>query len=291
MHIIRAITLIGLATSASPALANVDIALTPDPLDFGAVEVSTTSPAQDATITALWDGNGTLNGAANNGSITSVTTSNPVFTAAQDCVGFPITAANPGATCAVSVTCSPTVVGPVTGNLDVVLTRNNASTQTATIALACEGVAAGTPILTALPNPLDFGSVLVGNTAGPSTVTVTVTNAAADIGTATIAGTNAGDFSISSDGCSGTTVPADGTCNIDLTFTPAAIGFRTATLTIPCLDVVAVCPDETVTLVGSGAAAPAGVTAVPAIGLLGLGGLSFLLAGSGFVALRRRRNK
>ena len=72
-------------------------------------------------------------------------------------------------------------------------------------------------------------------------------------------------------------------------FTPSATGYRTATLTIPCDS--AGCPDETVTLQGNGTAQAAGATPVPAVGLIGLGGLSFLLAGSSLFALRRRRKK
>jgi len=56
------------------------------------------------------------------------------------------------------------------------------------------------------------------------TTTVTVTSA-------TITGTSKGDFKIQSNGC--TSIAANGgTCTINVTFTPAATGSRTGTLSV-----------------------------------------------------------
>ncbi len=87
------------------------------------------------------------------------------------------------------------------------------------------------------PNPTlsaaSFGSVDLGSS---QSQTVTVTNPGdgdLDLGAATVIGTNPGDFSIGSDSCSNATVATDESCTVQVTFTPATSGSRSATLDIP----------------------------------------------------------
>jgi LPXTG-motif cell wall-anchored protein len=89
-------------------------------------------------------------GNANNGGITEVSIINPVgaqYTVTQSCVGQRFSAADTTATCGVVVTCTPTAVGAVTGDLFVELTRDNGATPppSVSIPLTCNGVDAPVP--------------------------------------------------------------------------------------------------------------------------------------------------
>ena len=78
---------------------------------------------------------------------------------------------------------------------------------------------------------LGFGSQYVGSTSNPMSSTLTNTGSVPlDISSISITGTNAGDFS-QTNTC-GTTVVVGASCTINVTFTPAASGARTAILNI-----------------------------------------------------------
>lgn len=88
---------------------------------------------------------------------------------------------------------------------------------------------------TLAPAALDFGNV-TGATDSAS-VPVTFTNpmlaSALTLGTITLSGANSGDFSLGSGTCAaGGSVAAAGSCTVIVTFTPTAIGTRSATLTV-----------------------------------------------------------
>jgi hypothetical protein len=87
----------------------------------------------------------------------------------------------------------------------------------------------GTVSLSALS--LDFGTQTVGTTSVPNSITLTNTAATPlTISQIAVQGPNAGDFA-QTNTCP-TPVAAKGICTITLTFTPAALGARTATLSI-----------------------------------------------------------
>ncbi len=76
-----------------------------------------------------------------------------------------------------------------------------------------------------------FGLLTVNT--GPAPRTITVTNTGGGVVTvtgATIAGVNANQFSVVSNGC--TTLGGGGTCTVDVGFSPTTAGIKTATLTI-----------------------------------------------------------
>ncbi len=102
-----------------------------------------------------------------------------------------------------------------------------------------------------LPSSLDFGSVIVGNTSPPQTVTVTNTGTGnLIIGAITITGTNASEFIKQADTCSSATIPASATCQIQITFSPISVGTKTAALSIPSNDPAA--PVKDIPLSGTG---------------------------------------
>jgi len=124
------------------------------------------------------------------------------------------------------------------------------------------GPATTAPAATATPDPLAFGSQAVGSTSSASNVTVTNTGTADLVfgtGAATLSGTNAADFAITTDGCSGQTVIPTATCTISLTFTPSAAGARSADLEVASNDPAT---PTTVALTGTGTTA-AGASASP----------------------------
>ncbi len=74
----------------------------------------------------------------------------------------------------------------------------------------------------------------VGSPSTPIDLTVSSTGSfSAVFGTASISGTDAGDFTIIADNCSGATVAAGSSCVVSVTFTPSSLGAKSASLTIP----------------------------------------------------------
>ena len=81
---------------------------------------------------------------------------------------------------------------------------------------------------------VQFGNAPVGQVTGARSITITSTGTAPlDLGTATMAGANPGDFAISDDTCSNTSVAAVGSCTLTLSAAPTATGNRVAQLEVP----------------------------------------------------------
>jgi hypothetical protein len=89
------------------------------------------------------------------------------------------------------------------------------------------------PTISASPNPLPFGTQLVGATSAPMFVTLTNNTASAITLTipATIGGANPTDFAVAAGTCT-TPLAAGGSCTVGATFTPAAAQAYSATLQI-----------------------------------------------------------
>ncbi len=90
------------------------------------------------------------------------------------------------------------------------------------------------------PGTNDFGSVTVDETSADATFTVTNDGTGGGTITASLSGSNASQFDIVSNSCTGT-LAAGGTCTIGVNFTPTSTGAKTATLNI------AASPGNTVT--------------------------------------------
>jgi len=99
-----------------------------------------------------------------------------------------------------------------------------------------------------LPNGLTFGAQVVGTTSAPQVVTLTNNlTTTLTISSVGFTGNNSGDFA-QTNNC-GTSVNAGASCTINVTFTPAASGTRTATLNVT--DNAGNSP-QTVSLTGTG---------------------------------------
>ena len=106
-----------------------------------------------------------------------------------------------------------------------------------------------TPSTSLSPASLTFGNQTVGSASQAQTITLSNTGGAA-LSIASIAAT--GDFA-ETDNC-GTSLAASGTCSINVTFTPAASGTRTGTLSVTDDSMGS---PHTVTLTGTGVPPPA----------------------------------
>ena len=89
---------------------------------------------------------------------------------------------------------------------------------------------AGTTLTTAIASPasLTFGAQVFGTTSSPQTVTLTNTGS---IALAPTAIAMMGDFS-ETDNCVNASLPAGGSCMIDVSFTPSATGSRSGQMTV-----------------------------------------------------------
>lgn len=234
-----------------PVLAPV-ASLTPTTLNFG----NQTQSIASAPLTATLRNTGSANLSLNNIMVGGANSAE--FSRAGTCTTGGTVA--PAASCTITVTFTPAAIGARSATIDI---AHNAAGSPTRLTLAGNGIAATTlaPVITLTPAALDFGTVTLATTSAARTVTVSnAGNAPMAISALTIAGGNAADFAQSST-CPLTTPLAVGAqCTISVTFTPSATGNRNASLTVVSNATGA----NTVALRGSGAAA---TTAEPAVTL------------------------
>ncbi len=150
-----------------------------------------------------------------------------------------------GASCSVTVNFTPSIVGVETGTLTIPF-----SAPGSPLVIPLWGLSYSA--LNISPGTLGFYPQEVGITSNAQTLTVenggttpvTISNVAAS-----------GDFAVSSNSCplSPATLAANGTCTLDVTFTPTANGDRAGTLTLKASDTSA---PHVVPLTGEGITAP-----------------------------------
>lgn len=129
-----------------------------------------------------------------------------------------------GQACKITVSVTPQSAGSVTGSASL---TSNAVTSPLTAPLSVTAVA---PKATLSPASASFGTVIVGSSS-PST-TFTLTNAGS-LGKLSVSSVLAsGDYTVTSDQCSGKTLSVGSSCNVGVTFKPSASGARTGTLTV-----------------------------------------------------------
>lgn len=188
--------------------------VSPTSLNFGNQVRYTTSNAQSVTLT---------NGGPHTLVISSITvTSNPerpgYFAISANRCGARL---GVGQSCAVSVTFTPTKLGPLTGKLIFV---ENAPGSPQTVTLSGTGVVK----IALTPRRFNFGKQKVGTTSNPETFTLTNDLSVALTG---IAISTTGDFAVSATTC-GTTLGGNQSCTISITFTPRAESLRAGELRV-----------------------------------------------------------
>ncbi len=181
--------------------------LSPTSLTFSGQMVGTSSSPQSVTLSN--PANATL-------AISSITASGD-FSETNTC-GTSLAA---NASCAISVTFTPTATGSRTGSLNV---TDNANPATQSASLSGTGTASGTNLS---PTSLTFSGQMLGTSSSPQSITLSNPGTA----TLTISSITAnGDFS-ETNTC-GSSLPANWTCTIIVTFAPTATGSRTGIITV-----------------------------------------------------------
>jgi hypothetical protein len=129
----------------------------------------------------------------------------------------------PGANCAVTIAFTPAAKGALKGTLQL---TDNAPDNPQKVSLSGTGMS-----IALAPASLDFGSSPVGQSTAPQTVTVSnVSNASVNLTGFTIGSTPA-DYTISANTC-GSSLPAQSSCTLNLTFNPTKKGKRNGKLNV-----------------------------------------------------------
>lgn len=199
---------VSLAGSGS---GHASVGVTPAAVDFGIVLLGQNAP-QSVTVTNTGD--------ADIGLLTPVATGD--FRVDSTTCGSRIAA---GATCTVTVVFSPSADGGRTGTLTV---ADDAASHTVVLT----GTGRGASSLAFTPSSLVFGNAAVNGVTAAQTVTLLNSGtAAATLQPATVAG----DFRFAGNTC-GASLGTGATCTVDITFAPAAVGFRSGALSLSDAD-------------------------------------------------------
>jgi hypothetical protein len=197
------------------------VALTPQKLAFGNVNLNTTSNLTSldvpATVTLMNVGTVPLQ-------VTSITTSGD-FAETDNCVG---TVPAGGGRCTINVTFTPTVLVAETEQLAI---NDNATGSPHLITLTGTGINAVTTVLFTPPS-LVFPGQTINTTSSPQVVTMT-NNGTSNVPLTITAIAATGDFAETND-CPSTpfTLAVGAKCSFSVTFTPTATGTRIGSLTV-----------------------------------------------------------
>jgi hypothetical protein len=234
----------GVVALAGVGTAAASIVLTPVSLTFAATTVNQAAPSQVITVANTGGSAATLQAPVVSGD----------FAVSGNTCGATLAA---GTACAVSVTFTPTAAGTRNGTLAI---TDSVGTQTATLT----GVGNAPATDTLAPLSLSFAQTTVGATS--AALQVTLTNSG-DVALGLInAASSSSEFAVTN-GC-GASLAGHATCAISVVFAPAAVGTRTAMLSVSDQY-----QTQAVALTGVGVA-PAGVSLSPAslsFGTVGVG--------------------
>ncbi len=204
-------------TATSTPSGNTTLTAAPSTVNFGKVDATATSKPKKVKLTNKG------NAAAQ---ISAITATSP-FTiggSGNSCAGQSIA---PKKNCSFEVEFAPAVVETaVHGSIEV--TYNGASPS-----VALEGNAEAVTLKA--PKSAGLSSVAAGAVSKAKNIEISNSSAVTlTLATATLGGTDAGSFKISSDACSGKTLAAKGKCAIAVEFAPPgnATGTQTATLSL-----------------------------------------------------------
>jgi len=234
-------TVFEIKTSASVGTTPANASLTPKSLTFPSTPVGSTSAAQVVTVTNT----GGLALTFNTNPITFTGTAASSFTQTTTCAA----SLAPAASCTISVSLKPAVVGSLTATLNLADNSSGGSPQQVT--LSGTGTTA-VPVLTISPTSLTFPSTVVGYASLAQTITLQNKSAlTATLASFKVTGTNATSF-YQLNTC-GASIAPGGICYFIVAFKPTAVGALTAAVTLT--DNAAGSP-QTVTLSGPGIAVP-----------------------------------
>lgn len=211
------------ALSGTGALGSAVASVTPASLSF-TQQVGTVSTAQ--TVTVANTGGQLLT--VNTIGISGVNAAEFGIATGTTCTAGGVI--NGGANCVLRVTFAPTAAGARSAALSI---AHNAAASPATVPLNGNGTATPQPAISLSMTTLSFGTQSVGSSSAAQAVTVTNSGQATlTLGTLTLGGTAGGDFTRAGTCANGASVPAGGSCTIQLSFAPTAVGTRSGTLTV-----------------------------------------------------------
>lgn len=182
--------------------------LTANSLSFPSLEINQTSSAQSVTLTN--DGNATM-------TISDISISGD-YAQTNNCPG----SLGISSSCTFQVTFTPTAGGARNGTLTI---TDNAPGSPHTVSLTGSGYVT---TATVAPASLSFANQNVGSASAAQSVVITNTGESA----MTVSGITVPSNFTQTNNCTSGTVPASGTCTIQVTFSPAAGGSLGGTMTI-----------------------------------------------------------
>lgn len=207
-------TLVLSGTGVAPAPA---VTFSPSAVSFPSINQGSTSAPQSLIVSS--SGNSTLH-------ISSVSFAGPNasdFSFANNCIA-PLAL---GSNCTISIVFSPTAPGQRAADLMV---ADDAPGSPQTVVLTGTGIAV-LPALTFSPSTPSFPATTQGTSSAPQTISVVNSgNAALQISSVSLGGSNASEFSLSSN-CTAPLAPA-ASCSVSLVFSPVAAGQSAAMLTV-----------------------------------------------------------
>ncbi len=205
------------ATLSGTALAQAQLTISPPSNAYGTIVVGASSGAATFTIT-------NAGGVASGVPTVSLGGANPgdFAVSSNGCTA----AIGAGSSCTVQVKFAPASAGAKNASVSIA----SAPGGTATATLSGTAVTPGT--LSISPASNAYASTVTGSSTAPFVFTVTNTGGAAT-GTVTISlgGTDASQFAIGANGCSGNPLAPAASCTVGVAFAPTLTGGKSATLT------------------------------------------------------------
>ena len=208
----------GTATAAlqGESLAPASLSITPSFFDFGQVPEGTFSASESFVVTNT--------GQSPSGTVTANLTGRDLFE-------FSIRSTTctsglaAGASCTITVAFEPFF----TGFADATLSASASPGGSATSFLQGFGII---PAQFNISTASDFGNVVVGTSTSDQTITVTNTGQqTSGVVSAVLGGANPADFTVDTNTCTTALAPSQ-SCSVTVHFTPAALGGRSATITV-----------------------------------------------------------
>jgi hypothetical protein len=258
-------------------VAQSGVSLAPSALIFATTQISNTAATLSVTLTN--SGAATLH-------ISSILVSgqnSPDFAIATGPAesGAPppcaLTSYAPNASCSITIAFSPLGAGARSASINI---ADDAPGSTQTVLLSGTGTGAPVPQPTAAatlaPNSLAFTSAFVGTPTPQQIVTLTSSGTSPlHVSSIRLTGPNASDFSLTNNCSTSTAYALNQACSISVTFTPSALGTRTASITIAS---DAANSPQSIPLVGTTTGSPVPQPTATAAATLAPGALTFTSA-------------
>jgi len=207
-----------LALAGTGILASQQIAISQTALTFGNQPQGSISSPQLVYVTNQSDTTVTSLGAVLGG------TNSADYQLTNNCS----TSLGARAICSLSIKFAPAVSATGTRTASITLSDSDTGSPR-TITLSGTAIVPGPAVALAPPSPLTFATQNVGTTSGTENFSVTNTGSASlTVSNVALSGTNAAEFSIVSNGCSGAVLTPSQNCIVGIRFSPALGGTRTA---------------------------------------------------------------